>query len=285
MKTITPQLAAFLASARRFVMADLYTFSLPSGFVWRCTDAAYPQKDMDGNIYAPIDVARNGIRCTTGVEVSELEMTFHADLATLVNGNALIQFAVNGGFDNAVVTLHRAYKADWDQPLQGVLNMFSGRVSQPRGASRTSIVIIAKSWLELLNVNVPPNVYQPPCKNVLYDGNCLADRSAFLVNNAATAGSTTSAIQTTLAQASGYFDLGSITFTSGLNNGISRTVKRHTGGGQIALVRAFPSAPAPGDTFNIVPGCDRRQVTCDTKFNNLIHFRGYPFVPVPETSV
>jgi hypothetical protein len=50
------------------------------------------------------------------------------------------------------------------------------------------------------------------------------------------------------------------------------------------VVFPFPYVPEAGDTFNLVPGCDGRQVTCSAKFNNIVHFRGYPYIPVPETT-
>jgi uncharacterized phage protein (TIGR02218 family) len=42
------------------------------------------------------------------------------------------------------------------------------------------------------------------------------------------------------------------------------------------------TAPANGDTFNIYPGCDKKQATCSTKFANLTHFRGFPYIPRPR---
>ena len=94
-------------------------------------------------------------------------------------------------------------------------------------------------------------------------------------------------INTILSQATGYFDLGTITFTSGVLSGLSRTVQSYIKGipGTATLLGGFPSAPATGDTFNIYPGCDKLQGTCTNKFNNLTNFRGYPYVPINETAV
>ena len=36
---------------------------------------------------------------------------------------------------------------------------------------------------------------------------------------------------------------------------------------------------APGDTFAVYPGCDKRLETCIGRFNNVINFRGEPYVP------
>ena len=85
-----------------------------------------------------------------------------------------------------------------------------------------------------------------------------------------------------MAQAAGYFDLGVVKFTSGANNGVARTVKRHTSG-QLVTLQPLPAAVANGDTFQVWPGCDKLQGTCSGKFANLARFRGQPYIPMAET--
>lgn len=88
---------------------------------------------------------------------------------------------------------------------------------------------------------------------------------------------------------SGYFDQGVITFISGSNVGLSRVVSEYTnsGGsnGVVAVVPPFPYTVNTGDTFSIIAGCSKNMTTCKQKFNNLINFGGYPFVPTPETGI
>jgi hypothetical protein len=56
--------------------------------------------------------------------------------------------------------------------------------------------------------------------------------------------------------------------------------------GTIALLAPFPNAAAAGDAFTIYPGCDK---TLDAngcaKFANTARFKGYPYVPDPQTAV
>ena len=44
----------------------------------------------------------------------------------------------------------------------------------------------------------------------------------------------------------------------------------------------LPSTPATGDAFTVAFGCDHTRGTCQGKFNNLVNFRGFPFVPPPQ---
>jgi hypothetical protein len=87
-----------------------------------------------------------------------------------------------------------------------------------------------------------------------------------------------------LIQSGGYFDHGQLTFTSGVNNGIHRRVDTY-GSGTFKLMPGLPTAPAAGDTFTVIPGCDKQYSTCDAKYHNLVNFPGQPFIPTPESGV
>jgi len=80
---------------------------------------------------------------------------------------------------------------------------------------------------------------------------------------------------------SGYFNLGTIAFTTGANAGISRTVKTYLQGasGTVSLIAPFPLQAQAGDAFTLTPGRDKQQTTCQSKFNNLVNFRGFPTCP------
>jgi uncharacterized phage protein (TIGR02218 family) len=181
--------------------------------------------------------------------------------------------------------------ADWADALDapeldtatdvGSTILFSGRVSavQP---SRNEIAVDVTSDFELFNVQMPRNLYQPGCIHTLFDSGCALTKSSFLTSGVVTTGSTASVIAATaLSQATGYFDLGTILFTSGANQGITRSVKAFVHSTSVEVALPFPSVPAVGDTFSIYPGCDKRLTTCDTKFSNKVHFGGFPFIPTP----
>lgn len=82
-----------------------------------------------------------------------------------------------------------------------------------------------------------------------------------------------------------YFTGGLITMTSGENDGLSMEIKVHSGndaegGGWVDLAESLPFAVVVGDTFTIVPGCQKRFIEdCKTKFDNAPNFRGFPYLP------
>ena len=78
------------------------------------------------------------------------------------------------------------------------------------------------------------------------------------------------------------FTGGRVLFTSGANAGDAMEVKRHRMQDDtvtIALWQAMAQPIAPGDTFTVTAGCDKRFPTCRDRFANGINFRGFPAIP------
>ena len=296
MKPASPALIALLAS-RLFNYAGLYAFSLIGGGT-----LYYTSGDTDilfgGHLYSAggttgpyFDTTGNAAKAhwKTGVEVDTLTFDL-LPAAAAVNGQPLLTAIRQGVFDGAELTFSHAYwpKQAYATPVvpTGAVVMFAGRVAEVDWG-RSIATFTVNSHLELLNQNMPRNLYQSGCVNTLFDPSCALIKASFGVGGTALGGSMASQVSATVANATGYFDLGSITFTSGANSGLSRSVKSYVQGspGTISLISPFPNAPVNGDTFTIYPGCNKSQPTCAAKFSNLANFRGVPFIPSNETSV
>ncbi|MDD5247814.1 MAG: DUF2163 domain-containing protein [Rhodocyclaceae bacterium] len=279
MKSATPQLDALLNSGL-FVMADLYTFTLSSGAVFRVGSA-----DIDltwsGHAFPATRIKRGKTKTIVGVEVDELDVSIYGN-ATDAQGLTFVGGIGVGSLDGAVLQLERAFLPDWQSPVTGTLIQFYGDVADIK-FGRSEAQIKVKSLLNRLNIQMPRNLYQPGCLHTLYDAGCGLNKAALGVAATLQSGSTATALHTGLAQADGYFALGTVLFTSGQNVGASYTVKTHAGG-VLTPSRPIVVAPAAGDTVVVYPGCDKRLATCSAKFGNLGKFRGYPFVPAPETA-
>ena len=271
------------ASMRRLTVADLYTFALRDGSFLRYTsldaDVAY-----GGNTFlcdAPV-ITRSRVTSRVGIEVAEMTLTVSPNTSDLINGVAWIPAVRGGALDGARVTVQRAFIWNPFVPPIGVVTVFAGRVS-PITGGRSSVEIMVRSDTELFNMKIPRNLVQPGCLHTLFDTGCALSKAAFASNSSVDSGSTKAVINCGLPQTVGVFDLGTIAFISGPNNGLSRTVKRYTTG-VFHLALPLPFTPGVGDTFSAHPGCDKQQTTCIDKFNNKINFRGLPYVPVPETA-
>lgn len=310
---------ALLNSGAPFVMADLYTLTLSGGGVVRWTGHSQ-SLTFNGNTWAAGPVlARGAISHKIGTQVSTLEITLAASLSDLINGTPIIPFIANKGLDGAQLKLERAFMPVWYAPeidltidpagdnlltdttgdvlmvsaahgavITGTLIDFAGFVTSVKNVTRSSATITVSSGMVRLNVNMGPDLYQAPCLNVLFSGPCGLVRSSFAVSGAVAGAATQTAFNTNLTAADGYFSQGVILFTSGANSGVQRAVRSHVNAsGALTMTFPLPVAPTAGDTFTAWPGCDHTLATCKAKFgaDNSIHFRGQPFIPVPETGV
>lgn len=300
MKSLSAPVQALLATGQFFAW-DIFTITLADG----STPLRYTNGQVDvlwnantylcGNPSGPFfgrDTKKAKVRWKVGVEVDTLEIDVIPKDAQI--GGASWQSAVIAGvLDGATFQLDRAYfpmPSAYANPLSptGIAPLFLGRIGDVT-PTRSSIMIRANSHLELLNIEMPRNLYQDSCLNTLYDAQCTVDPDSFKELGAAAASSTRTTILATLSGASGIYDQGKITFTSGALNGFTRSIRSYVKGtpGSIVLVSPLPSAPAASDGFTIYRGCNRSydsEFGC-AGFSNQDNFRATPFVPVAETAI
>ncbi len=279
MKQASSDLIAHLEAGPPFIMTDLFEFSLLSGVSLRyCSfdvDVVY-----DGYTYAstgPI-VTRSQTRSVVGVEVDTLTLTVAPGPLDLIEGQPWIRAATSGALDGASLSLYRVFFQP-DASVVGGVTLFSGQVAELKN-SRNSVQITVNSTLQLLNLKMPRNLWQPGCLHTLYDTDCGATRSGAAATVAS--GSTAIVLNCGLSQAARWFDQGYIEFTSGALMGEKRTIKSYTPG-TLQLLMPLPAIPVVGAGFTAYPGCDKTQATCQTKFGNLAHFRGFPYIPSADT--
>jgi uncharacterized phage protein (TIGR02218 family) len=167
----------------------------------------------------------------------------------------------------------------------GALVWFYGRVAEC-DAGRSSIHIKVKSLMNLLATQqMPRRLYQAACTHVFGDAMCGFDRDSFAQTASALAGSTQSEIHTALSPSPAtLFDQGTMTGLSGANTGLTRTIRQVIGGVAYPL-KAWLYPVAVGDTFRFLPGCDHTVAACQSTFDNLAHYGGFPYIPPPETAV
>lgn len=83
---------------------------------------------------------------------------------------------------------------------------------------------------------------------------------------------------TPLVADSGYFGAGLCTINSGPNIDKSREIKS-SDVGQWTLQLPFDPALTGTEDYTLIAGCNKTTTHCDVKFDNLINFGGFPFVP------
>jgi uncharacterized phage protein (TIGR02218 family) len=82
-----------------------------------------------------------------------------------------------------------------------------------------------------------------------------------------------------MLQAPDYFQGGQLTWLSGDNKNQQMAIQAFQTGGLFQLLEAPPYPLQAETAFVAVAGCDKTLITCKTRFDNVMNFRGEPFLP------
>lgn len=279
MKTTTPAVTALLASfspAADFTLycADLFTITLQAG---SCAGIATGQQLAYTSSHFPVlwnsliylanSIQVEGLKLKQSISLNadQQQITLAGYQDMTIGGIPFLQALQQGLLDGAEIRRERAFFATFSgggtpalapvPPLVplGTVIMFKGRVTEINGVGRSSAKVTVASDLTLLDKEMPWKSFGASCQWQLYGPDCTLSRAAFTFTGAAGAGSTQSVVN--WASASTNFQQGSITFTSGVNEGITATIKSASASA-LTLVYPLPTAPAAGDGFTAVWGCD-----------------------------
>ena len=204
-----------------------------------------------------------------------------AEIAGALSDESLNEAALAAGhYDAAQIDMHIV---DWSEPDLNVL-MMRGRIGEVRreGAAFSAEL---RGLADKL-AHETGRLYTAACGADLGDHRCKVDLDDPLYRGA---GSVTALNGSSAFRVSGlddfdagWFTAGRLTFTDGANAGSAMEVKRHHGhdtGIIIELWQMMAEPVAPGDTFVVTAGCDKRFATCRDRFANALNFRGFPHIP------
>lgn len=271
MKTVSAGLAAHLASETttlatcwRIVRGDGRTFF----FTDHDTDLLF-----DGDLYK----ARSGYSRTAVTNDAELAVD-NLDVEGVFDSDEIAETDLRAGlFDHAEV---RIFLVNWADLSQGALRLRRGWFGEvtlsEQGIFRTEL----RGMTQALSQRIG-EVYSPECRADLGDHRCKVP-----LDPLTRTGSVTTVTSRTTASvsidgdpvAAGWFDGGVLTWETGDNAGRACEVKTFDGS-DLSLFLPQPFAMAVGDTFRVVPGCDKRLETCSARFDNVLNFRGEPYLP------
>ena len=185
-----------------------------------------------------------------------------------------------GRYDAASIEV---YLVDWSEPSLNLL-LAKGELGEVRreGAAFTAEL---RSLSARLNEE-SGRLYTATCSADLGDARCTVDLTSPAFHGGGTVASVAGASAFRVSGLDGFtdrlFTAGKLTFTSGANTGFAVEVKTHriaVDGVLIELWQRPPEPIAPGDTFTVTAGCDKRFATCRDRFANGGNFRGFPHIP------
>ena len=222
--------------------------------------------------YSPLNAfSYSSVQTTSGMSVDNL------DAVALIDADSVTEADLRAGlFRYAAIQIQMV---NWEDLTQGAIWVRSGNLGE---------VTVNRSgtWgAELRGVMQPiqqttGRIYSRRCDADLGDSRCSFDLSSRTQTGVVSAVASRSSF-TVNGITDDTFDNGLVTWTSGLNDGVSMEVKRWTGSpaDTVELFDAMYFNVQVGDTFTISPGCDKTLSTCRDNFNNVVNFRGFPFIP------
>src|ERR1700744_642606 len=266
MKQASSDLINFLENTTQYVRADLYPFTLNGGSVsLRYSSANMPITNLGSTWNLGPPISDEGVNSQLGVQASTVDVTIlGGDGRFTVNGEDILDFIEGFGFDGATARIDRVFAASWSDMYTsgpvGSYNRFSGYISEVKELGQTQAVVTISSWLDVLQVPYPAEVYQTSCLNTFCDSKCTLNLADFTATAAVAATHDQLSFDVNFEPTVDY-TLGVVTFTSGTNAGISRSIKA-MGGSTVTLTAPIPSPPAVGDTMTISQGCALSMAAC-----------------------
>lgn len=286
MKKISNELKKYLLTNDNFITSDLYTVTLNSGTVLRLADFDV-NIVYNKNIYKANSIifSSKETKNSVGFGVDNIDITAYYDNSDIiVNGLTFAQALRVGYIDNANIVIEIAFLDTYGNII-GVIEDFTGGL-QIEQFTRYKASLTAVANLSQLSNKLPKNVYATSCINSLYDNVCKVKRENYTYYGKLLEGSTSTKLKVDIEYtlADGWLNRGAIEFTTGHNATIRTSIKSHTDG-LLVLSKPLPYKIATGDNFFVYAGCERTRAACKDKFNNSSNYRGFNYIPPPESCV
>lgn len=217
--------------------------------------------NFESNDWTATPIQRSAVEATREMNRNNLTLTVprNFEIADL--------FRVSPPSDVILLTVYRYHRDDANKVV-----LWMGRVLNCEwgdGLARLTCEPVATS----MRRPGLRRLYQKQCPHVLYA--CGVDRTAF---DHATTVSAISGSTLTVASLGAHPYAGGFVEWTPSAGAVERRFIRSFSGTDLVLSRPFDGL-AVSDDVTVYPGCDHTMATCDTVFNNLPNYGGFPFVP------
>ena len=249
--------------------AELYHFWVDGDEHWRYTDGDIAIT-FDGDTYSPATLSRSLTKYDVQLEVTSLKID-----AAFVEQPILEYIAVNP-VELIWISIMKLFR-DQD-PLEANV-IFIGQIKDVSFKGDAAQVTCV-GFEHFLKKTVPRWRYQETCNHMLFDSQCTKVEADYKVVATVTLDVTGVELSsaTFAAQVDGYFTGGKVVFGEE-----KRTIVAHIGS-MVTLMYKM-SELEDGNSVDAYPGCDGRIETCRDKYDNLLNFLGFPFIPIENPAL
>jgi len=253
---------------------ELYHIWRDGGVDWRYTDGDVAVT-YDGEEYTPATLERGSVSFENKLDVTTLVIK-----AAYVE-NPVLDFIASNPVEILWVSIMKLHRDDLTNADVVFIGQIKNVAFQGSAASITCV-----GFEHFLKKTVPTWRYQLTCNHNVFDSKCQLVGATYTVTTAisldATGVQLTSSDFTQDASSEdvedGYWTGGQVLFGDE-----ARTVIAHVDN-TITLMYKMKELEDT-DTITITPGCDGRVETCFAKYNNVINFLGFPFIPVENPAL
>ena len=245
---------------------ELYTIALGSTF-WYYTSGAVSVV-IGGTTWLPLSISRTSQQQSQEDQDQQVEVTLPAS-------TPVVRFFVASVPGQEVeITVERIQALDGTQTRMVMYAGVVQSVTFENGA--TTAVLSVVTAQSAFSKAIPRDVYSAVCNHVLFDARCgLAEASWRVTAEVLSIVGNVIEIDGLSSEADGYYTAGFIELIGSAPD--FRVILAHAT--DFATV-ALPFGTSPlGNLVRVYAGCAHDPTTCQAKFNNLINFGGFPFVP------
>ncbi|MEG0818335.1 MAG: DUF2163 domain-containing protein [Brevundimonas sp.] len=272
--TQAPALVLVQAESCSTTRAQIWTIRRRDGVVFSFTSHDQPIRRF-GRTYTPcrsLDPSASENASTLG-SVGNIELTGIIDDASISEADLY-----GGKFDDAFVTVDLV---DWSDRAADAIRIASGWTGElSQGDEGFSMEVLGAG--SRLDQQALVQMIAPGCRWIFGSPQCGKDKEALKMTGTVTTAKSRGALVAVLSNdgAGRQWENGTVRFTSGANAGQSVEIKTvDFGTGAVVLWAAPAFIPAPGDAFDMLPGCDLAKTGGCTLYANVINFGGFSDVP------
>ena len=248
--------------------------------ITRTDDAVYgwTSADRDATIDAVIYESAPGLSVASfassaGLAVDNSELTVLADDTIITRADILA-----GRWNNAAYLL---FKYDWTDAAAGEEVISAGFLGElhPRSGAYVAELRALQQYLQ----QPVGAASTKTCRARLGDAMCMVDLGGWTETGTITSVTSKQVFtDSSRTEADDYFGEGILTWTAGLNTGLSQKVKTYASDTfTLSLPMIFDVQI--GDTYSVIAGCRKRlDEDCAAKFSNELNFQGEPHRPTVD---
>lgn len=256
-------------------VARTWAITRKDGLVLGFTDCDLPLAFDGIDFAAQAGMTARAITQTSGLSVDNTE-----GMGVLTDDRISEADITAGLYDDAVV---QAWLVNWKN-VDDRKVVFKGTMGEIR---RSGAAFDAELRGLTESLNQPQGrIYQKPCTAVLGDGSCGVDLTAdglfadTLVDRIT--GRDVFVFSDLGDFANNWFVRGRIDVLSGAGASLVGWIKSDEMVGDDRVLTLWEPLRADiqtDDQIRITPGCDKTSTTCRVKFDNIVNFQGFPFIP------